>query len=182
MCGNGSVQVRPAVIVLAIRSVASTLHMLMVNERMGCALQRAGWCGCCAWRDPLPPEWLTVQIGQSSRADTAGGEELPTLTASLRMARKPGAYIYNIMLPMTVLASMGIFTMGIEYTEFADRMSVTLPLLLTTVVYKFIAAEGLPQLGYLTLLDCFMLGAIWVHASRCCPRGTRRYDLFWRSV
>jgi hypothetical protein len=28
------------------------------------------------------------------------------------------------------------------------------------VVYKFIAAEGLPQLGYLTLLDQFMLGAI----------------------
>ena len=39
----------------------------------------------------------------------------------------------------------------------ADRLSVTLTLMLTAVAYKFIVASALPQVSYLTSLDTYVL-------------------------
>jgi len=44
-----------------------------------------------------------------------------------------------------------------ERMSTADRLAVTLTLMLTAVAYKFIVASSLPQVSYLTLIDTYVL-------------------------
>jgi hypothetical protein len=59
--------------------------------------------GCCGGGGAEPPQSLSIEVGQAA-----------TMSVKLQLARKPGAYIWNIMLPMIVLASMGYLTSAIH--------------------------------------------------------------------
>ena len=61
--------------------------------------------GCCGEGGAKPPQSLSIEVGPRQAA---------TMSVKLQLARKPGAYIWNIMLPMIVLASMGYLTSAIH--------------------------------------------------------------------
>ena len=71
--------------------------------------------------------------------------------------RKTGYYTSNVILPIFVLTLLSPLSCTINEDGSsmgtADRLSITLTLLLTAVAYKFVVATSLPTVSYLTLLD-----------------------------
>eukprot|EP01043_Picozoa_sp_COSAG02_P065613 COSAG02_NODE_9955_length_2065_cov_1.810783_1_plen_219_part_10 len=115
--------------------------------------------GCCSCADKPPP--VQIWAGLTDPLDEPDGTVLPLLVFRLLMARRPEAYIWNILMPMSLLTTMGVFTYGLPPSDMDGRLGICLTLLLTAVAYKFTAAEGLPKLGYLTALDKFVFGSIF---------------------
>jgi hypothetical protein len=118
-----------------------------------------GWCCSCATAEEPPP--VQIWAGLTDSLDEPDGSVLPQLIFRILMARRPGAYVWNILMPMSLLTSMGVFTYGLPPTDMDGRLGICLTLLLTAVAYKFTAAEGLPKLGYLTLIDKFVFSSIF---------------------
>eukprot|EP00290_Baffinella_frigidus_P040166 CAMPEP_0180309748 /NCGR_PEP_ID=MMETSP0988-20121125/29286_1 /TAXON_ID=697907 /ORGANISM="non described non described, Strain CCMP2293" /LENGTH=199 /DNA_ID=CAMNT_0022293591 /DNA_START=27 /DNA_END=627 /DNA_ORIENTATION=+ len=77
------------------------------------------------------------------------------------MARQTGYYWTNVAVPMAVLTCMSTMSAAVEPNgerlPTADRLSVSLTLLLTAVAYKFVVASSLPTVSYWTMLDKYVL-------------------------
>lgn len=84
-------------------------------------------------------------------------EEGETVDVSVLLRRRSLYYVWNIYLPMFLLTLMTGANLVIPVCEVADRLSVNLTLILTAVAYKFIAAQDLPNVAYLTFLDTHVL-------------------------
>ena len=60
---------------------------------------------------------------------------------------------------MLCLLALGSFL--VPYQDIADRLSVSLTMVLTTVAYRSQAAVDLPKISHLTLLDIHLLGSLF---------------------
>ena len=91
---------------------------------------------------------LRTESGRTEASESTTGRTLPTLEASLQMKRLSSAYIWNIVLPIGTLTSMGYFCSGVPTSDASfvnDRLAITLQLMLTAVAYKFTAGQGARQ-------------------------------------
>lgn len=79
-----------------------------------------------------------------------------------RVRRLPFYYITNLVFPLFLLVSLTGTAFAVPYEDAADRLSVSLTLLLTVVAYKFVVASTLPAVAYLTWLDKYSLAALCV--------------------
>lgn len=64
------------------------------------------------------------------------------------MTRSPTPYLWNIVFVMWLIVQCNIVVVGIQPSELADRMSVTLTLFLTTVAFKMVITSQLPPVNY----------------------------------
>ncbi|XP_066292111.1 glycine receptor subunit alpha-4-like isoform X1 [Branchiostoma lanceolatum] len=71
--------------------------------------------------------------------------------------RKMGFYVWNIAFIMFLIMALSFTAFSVPPNEPADRLSVTLTLLLTSVAFKFVVTQSLPTISYLTLLDKYVL-------------------------
>ncbi|CAK9008561.1 unnamed protein product [Durusdinium trenchii] len=71
--------------------------------------------------------------------------------------RRAAYYIWNIALPNFLLSMLVFTSFAIPKEDLADRLSVTLTLVLTSVAFKYMVAQELPRISYLTLLDTYIL-------------------------
>jgi hypothetical protein len=71
--------------------------------------------------------------------------------------RKSGYYLVNVFGISCILSlmSLTIFTVPVDIV--ADRLSLVLTLLLTTVAFKFVVGDSVPKVPYATYLDSYML-------------------------
>jgi len=95
-------------------------------------------------------EW-TMYPPESDRKGTA------KTSVRLRATRKARYYITNIVGMMCILNCMCIAAFGIEVPDIADRLSVTMTMMLTAVAFKFIVGDQLPKVSYNTYLDFYLL-------------------------
>lgn len=100
----------------------------------------------------LHVERMHTDPSESTRAQT-----FPMLRAGIYMRRQSTAYCWNIIAPMFVMTSMCYVVSELPCHHLQDRLSNGLALLLAAVAYKFTAAQGLPTLSYLTLLDKYVM-------------------------
>ncbi len=129
---------------------------------------------------------LHVERSHTDPSESARAQAFPMLKAGLFMRRQSTAYCWNIIAPMFVMTSMCYVVSELPCDELNDRLSNGLALLLAAVAYKFVAAQGLPTLSYLTLLDkyvmvCFlfitlMVGLNWLVVSIDGPHCAERLD------
>eukprot|EP00930_Biecheleria_cincta_P070436 TRINITY_DN58073_c0_g1_i1.p1 TRINITY_DN58073_c0_g1~~TRINITY_DN58073_c0_g1_i1.p1 ORF type:complete len:432 (+),score=36.53 TRINITY_DN58073_c0_g1_i1:66-1298(+) len=96
----------------------------------------------------------------------------PLIVMSLSVTRRRGAAFWNIEMPMGVITALGAVTFVIEKSS-ADRLSVSVTLLLTAVAYKLMISADLPKISYLTALDkyvitCFIALAVVVVENALC--------------
>ena len=66
-------------------------------------------------------------------------------------------FMWNIALPNFLLSVLVFTSFAIAQESLADRLSVTLTLVLTSVAFKYMVAQELPKISYLTLLDKYIL-------------------------
>jgi len=73
------------------------------------------------------------------------------------VSRKPLYAMVNFMLPNFFLVALGFLQFTIPIDEVADRIAVSLTLLLTAAAYRFAITTMVPAVSYLTMLDKYVL-------------------------
>ena len=73
------------------------------------------------------------------------GLSYPGLRFSVHVQRKSGYYVINVVCPTGLFALLCGCQSYIPRHAVADRLSVSLTLLLTATAYKFVAASMLPE-------------------------------------
>ncbi|RHY71059.1 hypothetical protein DYB30_002235 [Aphanomyces astaci] len=105
-------------------------------------------------------EHVLPRVGVSAPAESSQGYRYSCIDFTVILQRKPGYYVSNVMVPITILTYLGFLSFGIESfrTRMAtsNRISISVTLLLTAVAYKFAIAGALPQISYLTSLDWYV--------------------------
>ena len=111
--------------------------------------------------DVVYEDIVLTEVQNSDPSESSAGYVYPRCFFYTYFARRPYFYMSNVVLPMTLLTLLGPLSNAIEADGSpmgtADRLSVSLTLLLTAVAYKFIVATSLPQVSYLTALDVQVL-------------------------
>lgn len=101
-----------------------------------------------------------AQMSKSSTSSVV----YPQCCFSLKLKRHHEYYIWNVAGPIGIVTTLGVLSMGENSDgskmEVADRLSITLTLLLTAVAYKLVVAGDLPNISYLTLLDKYVLASL----------------------
>ena len=98
---------------------------------------------------------IAVNVTTSDPSESAAGFVYPRCAFVTTLARRPGYYLTNIVLPMAAITFLTAISAGAVEADGSrlgtgDRLSVSLTLMLTAVAYKFIVASSLPQISYLT--------------------------------
>lgn len=84
------------------------------------------------------------------------GLTYPGLRFVLCVRRRPGYYIVNVVVPTGLIVLLCACQFQIAAEDVADRMSVSLTLLLTTIAFKLVTSSMMPAVAYLTLLDSYV--------------------------
>eukprot|EP00505_MAST-04D_sp_SCG-Rhode-Island_P003884 Stramenopile-MAST_4_protein_3884 len=143
-------------------------------------------------RDDVPPsfsgrafqlsEWEFLSpLTQSSILTSPTGLRFPQFVLNLPVQRHYEFYIWNVIVIECFLVMLTLSSFALEPSALADRMSITLTLLLTQVAFKFAIDERIPKIPYLTVLDKYMLLGILLMTLVCAvnvavatPIGTMR--------
>ena len=78
----------------------------------------------------------------------------------LHAMRYSAHYLYNIALIMNLITALTFTSYTVDASSPADRLSITLTLLLTSVALKYVVNGYVPQVAYLTLLDKFIISCM----------------------
>mmetsp|Transcript_93210 Transcript_93210/g.263507 ORF Transcript_93210/g.263507 Transcript_93210/m.263507 type:complete len:413 (+) Transcript_93210:81-1319(+) len=93
---------------------------------------------------------------QTYARDSTTAQVRPLLKVSLSISRCTSHFFWNIELPMAMITLFAAGTFLSERSA-ADRLGLSLTLVLTAVAFKFILTADLPKISYLTGLDAFVL-------------------------
>ena len=104
---------------------------------------------------------VAISFTKSDPRESCAGYMYGCAKLKILMARRTAYYWTNIATPMGALTYMSAMSAAHEPNGepmgTADRLSVTLTLLLTAVAYKFVVASSLPTVSYWTVLDKYVL-------------------------
>jgi hypothetical protein len=84
-----------------------------------------------------------------------------TLSINCLMERKVAFYFYNFITPIFLLGLLQMVTFLIPVDDLANRMNITVLVILTTVAFWFSMASYLPVSADLTMLDRYMLSSVF---------------------
>jgi hypothetical protein len=103
-------------------------------------------------------EYNFSEIQIASAECGAGNRLFPRLFVMVMVTRKPMYAIVNFMLPNFFLVCLSFLQFAIPLEEFvADRVAISLTLLLTAAAYRFAITTTVPAVSYLTMLDHYVL-------------------------
>ena len=116
--------------------------------------------GEVGFKSPLP-EWdlldLKIDFEQHDQMTSEYPEGPANICYSMILKRKTDWFVLNNMTLMFFISSLTFLVYGVSVDDLADRSSITLALLLTIVAQKFSLADHLPKLGYLTVIDIYII-------------------------
>eukprot|EP00055_Hartaetosiga_balthica_P002197 m.3041 g.3041 ORF g.3041 m.3041 type:complete len:413 (+) comp2009_c0_seq1:192-1430(+) len=125
------------------------------KERGGLVKHNNGECAVCTKVD----KWPFPNHTDSRHAGS--GKSYPLAPLSISIIRKGSYYLWNVVFPaflITTASAVSMVTNPEDPKELLDqRMSITLTLLLTLVAVKFVVANDIPNVSYLTWLDTYIL-------------------------
>ena len=70
--------------------------------------------------------------------------------------RRIGYWYTNVMLPIFIVTSCVLPSYAVPPDAFGDRAAILFTLLLAQVAYKYVIADKLPKISYMTLLDSYV--------------------------
>lgn len=84
---------------------------------------------------------------------------IPGFQMTLDLKRNYRFYMMNLVLPLVMIVSMSWIVFWISPKNANPRISVSVTSMLTLIAYRFAIRSSLPQIGYLTHMDWFILGS-----------------------
>ena len=103
---------------------------------------------------------INAKAGVTCPTASTSGTCRPLLKMSMAFRRSPRYYLFSVILPTQTLSLLSLGTFLIAPADLADRLSVSLTLVLTVASYSSAASADLPKLGHLTFLDRHLLSSI----------------------
>mmetsp|Transcript_9180 Transcript_9180/g.12173 ORF Transcript_9180/g.12173 Transcript_9180/m.12173 type:complete len:645 (-) Transcript_9180:56-1990(-) len=100
---------------------------------------------------------LRFKEDRSDPAESSSNKTYPLLNISMLVQRHVTYWVLNVVTPLFIITSCLFVSYATPYTEFADRCSMTLTLLLAMVAFKYVISEKLPPISYATLIDFYVL-------------------------
>ena len=115
----------------------------------------------------LRTEHLSIsdwKVGEASLTMEAfqvapGGPMNPGIKLSFPASRRVTYYMIQVLIPLVAIVMMAYAVFWIAPTVVPTRVGVVVTTMLTLIAYRFMLANHVPRLSYLTRLDWFMLGA-----------------------
>jgi len=83
----------------------------------------------------------------------------PGIKLTVPGSRRVTYYIIQVLIPLIAIVMMAYSVFWIAPTVVPTRVGVVVTTMLTLIAYRFMLANHVPRLSYLTRLDWFMLGA-----------------------
>jgi len=123
--------------------------------------------------------WLLagMQVGLHGEDEDPVSLTKGEIEITVMAQRDPNYYLMNYILVMFFVVLSNVSCIAMDPADATgDRLAVSTTLLLTSVAFKFVLAESLPQVGYQTWMDMYimggfiylMVGALWNIV--CTPR------------
>lgn len=107
------------------------------------------------------------------------------LLLRVRVERRPSYYFGNVIIP-NFLIVLGCFTSyAVPMDDVADRLSVTVTLMLTAVAFRYVVEEMLPKVNYLTLMDYYLLAGFIAVTALMAENALAGWDIFddnWKTA
>jgi succinate dehydrogenase/fumarate reductase cytochrome b subunit len=95
--------------------------------------------------------------GITAKDESASLRQYPTLSMAAVVHRKIGYWVYNVVIPLYLITAVSCASFAVPPEDVADRCSITMTMMLTTVAYKYLISDRLPTISYLTLIDLYVL-------------------------
>jgi hypothetical protein len=109
-------------------------------------------------------EMVFGSTGCSDPKESASGISYPIITFTIAISRRAGYHESNVMIPASLFAMLSLLSFSVSEDgakiDTGSRLSITLTLLLTSVAYKFVVANSIPQVSYNTMLDWYVWGTL----------------------
>ena len=93
----------------------------------------------------------------TEKEPAASDNVFPIYKIKMHAKRKYGFYLYNIALIMDLITALSFTAYTVDAGNPADRIQISLTLLLTSTALKFVVSAFVPQVAYPTLLDKFII-------------------------
>ena len=94
---------------------------------------------------------------QTKASASMQGNTYSLLLMDIHVERQVSYWILNVVMPMAMITGATFMSYFVPPADFADRCSITLTMMLAQVAYKYLVGEKLPNLGYATLIDMYVL-------------------------
>ena len=115
----------------------------------------------------LRPEHLSISdwsVGEPTLRShefhaTPDATPLPGLELVVQAQRLLGYYVIQVLIPLVAIVLMAWTVFWIDPSVVPTRVGVVVTTMLTLIAYRFMLANLVPRLSYLTRFDYFMLGA-----------------------
>jgi len=88
-----------------------------------------------------------------------GAPRNPGVKLSFPASRRVTYYTIQVLIPLVAIVMMAYAVFWVAPTVVPTRVGVVVTTMLTLIAYRFMLANHVPRLSYLTRLDWFMLGA-----------------------
>ena len=100
---------------------------------------------------------LNVQEGRKTPAEhSAGNQQYPLLTFTMRVDRKAGYWLWNVLSPVFIIMTSISSIWSVPADDIGDRCSIIVTVMLAVVAFKFIITDKLPNISYGTLVDKYV--------------------------
>src|SRR5262249_44759040 len=86
------------------------------------------------------------------------GSEIAGFDCEMTARRRAGAYVYQFGIPLTFIVCMSWAAFWMAPEQFGPRQGVAVTSILTVIAYRFVLANELPKVAYLTRFDYLLLG------------------------
>ena len=106
-------------------------------------------------------DWEAGEFRLSSGTHQVAGVgiEVPSFRIDFKVTRLSRYYLGTIFSTVAIIALMAWLVYWLPVGTLPPRVSVSVTSMLALIAYRFVAAQDLPKLPYLTSMDFFLLGA-----------------------
>lgn len=99
----------------------------------------------------------TSNLEYKARKCTMKVEKKSILVMSMVVRRHVGYYIYNFVLPMMFILTVGLSIYGAEFSDFSSRATINVTLILSTIALKLSLSSSLPKVQVFTVLERYFI-------------------------
>jgi len=89
--------------------------------------------------------------------ESTSGKIRPICKIIMTVRRKPAFHSYNVNMPLLVIQVMTLSSFCIDREEVADRLQISVTMMLTAIAFKLQISDEIPHLSYLTLIGMLVL-------------------------
>jgi len=98
------------------------------------------------------------------KADSVTGSQYCKAYFAITVSRKAHFVLWNVMFIMILVGFFSFSAFALDPSNLGERQSTVLTLVLTTVAFKYVTINMLPEIPYLTMIDKIIYGCMLIQA------------------